>query len=241
MNLIKSFYNVLPFNKASDEMYTKSKFKPIPWPALDSAIQQSTSVLELGCGSGWLSHRIAHNYPNVKVTGIDLIEENVEIARAQNTNAHFYVQDLLIQKKEVDTIISIGVLHHIEKDLSQLMTHAIDLSNKYAFIGLYHKNSRQAMFDFFARYPKHKHRKLFKKMMPHMKDEVQRESWFRDQLEHPYEQCATLELYKKVAKQTNTKLVYVNTNTDDMYDKTMYRLESYEFTGGMIYGLFEKV
>jgi cyclopropane fatty-acyl-phospholipid synthase-like methyltransferase len=240
MELVKSFYKRLPFNKSSNEEYRKSQLKPVPWKSLDCALNNSNTVLELGCGSGWLSHRIAYNYPSKRISAIDLIEENISIAKQQNSAINFSVKDLLLETRKADTVISVGVLHHIDKDIIKLMCHTINLSNKYTFIGLYHTHSRKAMFDFFERYPKHKHRKLFKKMMPHIKNDIQRESWFRDQLEHPFEQTVTLEQYKKVAEQTNTTLSFVNINTDDTYNKTMNRLESYEFTGGMIYGLFEK-
>ena len=119
------------------------------------------------------------------------------------------------------------------------MCKTINISNNYTFIGLYHTNSRQAMFDYFSKYSKEKQKKLFKKMTPHMKSK-QRESWFRDQFENPFEQTTTLAVYKQVAKDTNTKLVFTNISTDKTYDSTRESLESFEFKSGFIYGGFKK-
>ena len=96
------------------------------------------------------------------------------------------------------------------------------------------------MFDFFNNYPTHKHKKLFKKMAPHIKHKEQRESWFRDQFKHPFETTTTLKVYNQVAKDTNTKLVYTNINTDETYNSTMEILETFEFQSGFIYGGFVK-
>ena len=76
-------------------------------------------------------------------------------------------------------------------------------------------------------------------MTPHMKSK-QRESWFRDQFENPFEQTTTLAVYKQVAKDTNTKLVFTNISTDKTYDSTRESLESFEFKSGFIYGGFKK-
>ena len=119
------------------------------------------------------------------------------------------------------------------------MCKTINISNNYTFIGLYHTNSRHAMFDFFSKYSKEKQKKLFKKMTPHMKSK-QRESWFRDQFDNPFEQSTTLDVYKQVAKDTNTKLVFTNISTDKTYDSTRESLESFEFKSGFIYGGFKK-
>ena len=233
--IIKSFYNLLPFNTGNDK-----KEDNIPWPIVVEKLDNCSSITELGCGTGWLSSRIKKRFPNIKATGIDLSDSAINRAKQRAENVNFEVDDILTYNKKADMIISMGVLHHIPNHtINELMAHAISLSNKYTFIGLYHQSSRQAMFDFFESYPIHKRKKLFKKMTPQIKDNSQRESWYRDQFEHPYEQATTLSVYKEVAKQTNTKLIYSNIQSDDTYNYTMDRLNTYEFVSGFIYGVFE--
>lgn len=233
--MIKNFYNLLPFNLGNDK-----KEDNIPWPIVVDKLSECQTVTELGCGTGWLSSRIKKKFPNISVTGIDLSQSAINQANKRSDSVEFIVDDITTYNKHADMIISLGVLHHIPNhDIKDLMSKAINLSNKYAFIGLYHQNSRQAMFDFFESYPVNKRKNLFKKMTPQIKDDSQRDSWYRDQFNHPYEQSTTLKVYEEVAKQTNTNLIYTNIKSDDTYDLTMDRLNTYEFVSGFIYGVFE--
>lgn len=226
----------MPFNFGKD-----TKQSNIPWQDLNKHLVNAKTITELGCGTGWLCKRIKNNYPHLKVTGIDLSETAIQTAGANNNDITWQVKDILKYNKKADIIVSVGVLHHIPNhELQALMEKTINLANKYAFIGLYHKNSRQAMFDFFDRYPKHTHQKLFKKMVPHMTSDTQRASWFKDQFEHPYEVSSSLAMFKNTAVNTNTKLTYCNLDKDDTYNYTMDRLETYEFVSGFIYGGFKK-
>lgn len=239
MSLVKSFYDIMPFNRAGDTDLLNQINKPrTPWPSLDTAVSQSDSVLELGCGQGWLSNRIANNYP-VQVTGIDLIQENIDRAnKYKNNNGNFQVLDIRDCQQKADTVISVGVLHHIPGDINDLVKHAMSLSNRYCFIGLYHDQARRAMFDFYSEYPIDKRRRLFKKMTPWIKTDQHRESWYRDQFEHPYEISVTLNDYK--GWQDKFELAWCNMDSDDVYDSTMKKLKCYEFIPGFIYGLYRR-
>ena len=242
MSLVKTFYDILPFNKSDDDSLRKQINKSnTPWKSLDTAVSNSNTVLELGCGQGWLSNRIANNY-SVEVTGIDLIKENIDRAKGYNIpNTSFNQEDILQTTRTADTVVSIGVLHHIpDHDISFLLEQAILKSNQYCFMGLYHTSSRRAMFDFYDKYPKHKQYKLFKKMTPWIKDETQRKSWFRDQLRHPYEVTIDLSVLQAAAVSTGRKLTWCNFDNDDQYDITMSKLKSYEFIPGFVYAMFEE-
>lgn len=241
MNIVQRFYNALPFNKAPDEIIQESIIKPgTPWPELNNCLSESKTVLELGCGNGWLSNRIAYNFAHIAVTGIDLIEENIAIAnRLKQPNSNFSQESILENCDVADTVVSVGVLHHIpEKDIESLVSDAVTRANKYAFIGLYYKPARDAMWDFFNSVPEHRRYKYFKKMTPWFKDDNQRQSWYRDQLEHPYEVSVDQSLYETVAQRTGYKLTWVS--DVDSYQKAAERLNRWEFTSGFIYGVFEK-
>lgn len=242
MNIIKNFYNLLPFNKAPDSGILSRIEQPgSPWPQLDALLDEADTVLELGCGNGWLSNRIANNWANTSVTGIDLIDSNIETAkRLSRKNSRFYSEDLTHFSRTADLVISVGVLHHVpDADLTSLISKAVLSSKKSAFIGLYHQQSRQAMFDFFHSYPEKSRYKLFKKMTPWFSDEQQRMSWWRDQFQHPYEVSATIEHYQAAARNTGRSLIWTSESSDDVYHSTMSRLQHYEFTSGFIYGVFK--
>tara|TARA_B100000780_G_C21008223_1_gene403624 strand:- start:200 stop:874 length:675 start_codon:yes stop_codon:yes gene_type:complete len=224
----------MPFNIGIDNNTN------IPWPSLCLHLDSAESFTELGCGTGWLCNRVKNKYANIAVTGIDISETAINESKLRSQKINWKIQDLTTYNEKVDVVASIGVLHHIPGySIYDLMCKTINISNNYTFIGLYHTNSRHAMFDFFSKYSKEKQKKLFKKMTPHMKSK-QRESWFRDQFDNPFEQSTTLDVYKQVAKDTNTKLVFTNISTDKTYDSTRESLESFEFKSGFIYGGFKK-
>ena len=232
MNSIIKFYKSLPFNKVSDKLYCKQVNKSkTPWIQLDSCIEDSNDVLELGCGTGWLSNRIANNY-NVNVTGIDILKENIDNAsKYKNKNTEFFEEDILTTTRRADTVVSIGVLHHMpNQNIKNLIRHSVNLANKYAFIGLYYKHSRDAVLEYFDNIPKDKRYKHFKKLTPWITDDVQSKSWFRDQFEHPYECSVTLEDFN----------IGIEHQCFGHYDKnrTLERINNGEFVSGFIYGVF---
>jgi hypothetical protein len=48
-------------------------------------------------------------------------------------------------------------------------------------------------------------------------------------------------MFYKIAEDTGTNLVWVNANTDkELYDISINKIKSFEFTSGFIYGLFER-
>jgi MPBQ/MSBQ methyltransferase len=69
-----SFLNlVVDFAKAEMRLVTKS--------AALLQVQKGDAVLDLACGRGKSSYMIAQLYPDVTVTGVDLLSENVQVAR----------------------------------------------------------------------------------------------------------------------------------------------------------------
>ena len=115
----------------------------------------------------------------------------------------------------------------------------IRIKNKFKEL----KQKKQKAFGVFltAGYPSLEYSKdIFKKMMPHMKNEKQRDSWYRDQFYNPYEDSVTLKTLQEVADETKTKLNYSNLDTDDTYYNVMNKLNTYEFTSGFIYGGYSK-
>jgi cyclopropane fatty-acyl-phospholipid synthase-like methyltransferase len=242
MNIIKQFYSLLPFNKSSDVILLEEISKSgTPWPELDKQLDLCETAIELGSGSGWLSNRISNNWNNLSIIGLDLLESNVETANGlASPNSKFYCEDITTFTRSADLVISVGVLHHIPGfEIIDLMAAAVRSGNRAAFIGLYHLESRRAMFDFFNNYPENKRYNLFCKMTPWFKDDQQRQSWWRDQFFHPYEVSVTIGDYKKVEDMTGYKLTWLSQPTDDVYTYTMERLYRYEFTSGFIYGIFE--
>ncbi len=59
---------------------------PIVLPMLDRmALQPTENVLDVGCGSGWLSRLVAARVPEGRVVGMDISDQMVRRARAAST------------------------------------------------------------------------------------------------------------------------------------------------------------
>lgn len=239
MTSVFEFYDSMPFNKADMTNLLKSRTCPVPWDILNHSLKNCSTVFEIGCGNGWLSHRIANTYPHLSVSAIDFVKENIQLANYKNNSVEFVCKDFLTYSEVADCVISIGVLHHVpEFDIISLVQRAILSSTKYTFLGLYH-TSRSLMFDYFDKVPETKRFKLFKKMNPHIVDSTQLESWFRDQLHHPYETTISIAELQDVATDLGVRIKYLSFDSDDRYTSVMNQLNSFEFTGCMLYVMFE--
>lgn len=82
-----------PRNPQAEQMGDESMARNLAWQAqaiwpqeqalfdryrLDGPIR----ILDLGCGTGEITRRLAQRYPQATVTGVDILEENLAIARA---------------------------------------------------------------------------------------------------------------------------------------------------------------
>jgi SAM-dependent methyltransferase len=62
---------------------------PITLPVLDKLHLAATdNVLDVGCGSGWLSRRISKKVPEGRVVGMDVSDEMVRLARRNSIDYH---------------------------------------------------------------------------------------------------------------------------------------------------------
>ena len=107
-------------------------------------------VLEVGCGNGSQSLYMAERHNPVKVTGIDLIPANIQIAMGQHVNGHpveFNVDDAqqlqTIPSGSIDFLICVeSALHYPQKELFIKQVKRVlkpggrfviaDIVNKYA-------------------------------------------------------------------------------------------------------------
>ena len=72
-------------------------------------------ILDLGCGSGALSARMAALAPNARVTGIDIDAGTIAQAAAAHTlpNLDFAVGDAAAAWAPADAVVSCSLLHHV--------------------------------------------------------------------------------------------------------------------------------
>ena len=73
----------------------------------------SLRICDVGCGTGWLANCLS---VFGSVTGIDLSQEAIEIARLRWPHINFYSNDImtLVDRQEFDVIVCSEVIEHIE-------------------------------------------------------------------------------------------------------------------------------
>ena len=119
---VRQFYENLQFNinespdKAVELIKSNNAVEKIyPFP---EDFYNSETVLELGCGAGWLSNMLAYYY-GIKVVAVDFNKYAIEFGRKVSEilgisqYVDFICKDLYcIDDASYDIVISNGVLHH---------------------------------------------------------------------------------------------------------------------------------
>ena len=84
-----------------------------------SNIEDNSRVLDLGCGYGYVTFKIAEKKLNSKITGIDRVSEKIKFAKKEYklNNLDFISGDILNYEfsLEYDTIIMSNIIEHIDK------------------------------------------------------------------------------------------------------------------------------
>lgn len=138
---VLEFYMKLQFNETSTpemsaELIKNSDVVPHVYPNISDIIH-ADRILEIGCGTGWLSNSIAYYYGN-EVEAIDFNPRAIEHAKLTaevlGISPEFVQADLFEYRTEpADLVISNGVLHHTSDCMSGIET-CIDLTKPGGYI-----------------------------------------------------------------------------------------------------------
>lgn len=119
-NDVLEFYKRLPFNtmnspEAIAEMIQRKNSVTDIYPQ-EGDLYEADTLLEMGCGTGWLSNTIAYYY-GTDITAVDFNPVAVKTAKncaeILGTDVNFQCADLFqYQCEPKDIVISNGVLHH---------------------------------------------------------------------------------------------------------------------------------
>ena len=130
--------------------YSRNKINEV----LKSVYKKNMSILEVGCGLGYVVDLIARNNKNIRVSGSDISKKAIKIAKKKFPQYNFFVDDITtsrkILNKKFDIVIFNQILWYIlEKlDRSFLNSHCILENNGYLIIS-------QAFFKSEQNYGKH--------------------------------------------------------------------------------------
>lgn len=110
---IKDFYDATA-NEWADKWYADDTMLPLLQRFM-SLFHRKPTVLDVGCGTGYESMRLANL--GAQVVGIDISEASIQIARARNPACRFEIMDCLnieLPDMVCDGIVAIALLVHIE-------------------------------------------------------------------------------------------------------------------------------
>ena len=250
---VLEFYKGLPFNyRDSVEEHALSVIKKTRWAGeayemIAPMLKPKTKVLEVGCGTGWLSNRIAY-HDKCDVTAIDFnpvaIERAKEVSEYIGNKVNFEVADLFkYNMKPADLILSLGVLHHTG-DCKGALEKICKSTDGSIFIGLYHKYGRKPFLDEFKNIEGDVAKfKRYCELDTRFDDKVHLFSWFRDQVLHPHETQHTMEEVNEILKDNNMKVVWSSIEGDEkLYeDVARKKLLNNEYWPGFFTFLARKI
>lgn len=98
--------------------YIPGRWKGMAQNLIDRyGLTNSSSILDVGCGKGFLLYEIQLLLPEIKIVGVDISKYAIENCH-ESLKAHFFVQDcrkkLEFPDKYFDLVISINTLHNFE-------------------------------------------------------------------------------------------------------------------------------
>jgi 2-polyprenyl-3-methyl-5-hydroxy-6-metoxy-1,4-benzoquinol methylase len=225
---VLEFYKTLPFNiresvEGSVDAVRRTDHAAA-YPVLAPLLHPGIRVIDVGCGTGWMSNSLAYHHQAV-VTGLDFnpvaIARAREVASAMQLSSEFIVGDLFKFSPDTpfDLAISLGVLHHTDNCAAAVRHVCEDFVKPggHVLIGLYHLDGRRPFLEHFAemRARGATDEQMFaryRELHSQITDDTLLMSWFRDQVLHPHETQHTLQEMMPILDETGFDLVSTSIN-----------------------------
>lgn len=106
------------------------------------------SLLDVGCGSGQFTIRLAEHYPMAKIEGIDISHDAIEIARENLkkvqkplSNVHFFSSYLDEIPRQFDVVTATLVTHHLsDQELISFLRQACQKAKRAVILNDLHRH-----------------------------------------------------------------------------------------------------
>lgn len=102
------------------------------------------TILDIGCGSGFITNVIAYNFPNIEIVALDFsttIDHGRKISEELGIKNVTWIQQNFFDfepGKTYDLVLSNGSIHHMP-DFDRAVKKVKALSRKFIAVGLYNK------------------------------------------------------------------------------------------------------
>ena len=235
---VRAFYEEKPFNHWRSARAAADSLRRNPvaeaYPDLDRLLRSGgvRTILDCGCGSGWLTCALALHY-GVEVTGLDFSLR--ALARARGTAGCLGVAerirliggDLFELRFDgrFDLAVSLGVLHHTA-DTRRAFEHLRRSIHPggHVYVGLYHEPARKTFLDYFRDLLRTEGEALafreFRRLHPSRRKSDHVRSWFHDQVLHPHESSHTLREATEWLEAGGLELVSTSINRFQEFERT---------------------
>jgi len=222
---VLNFYEKLPFNIYGDidnacKNIRKFDLKKV-YPFLFDSISKSKTIIDVGCGGGWLVNSIAYKFDK-DIYGVDFNPVAINFAKKvtskMSNKVSYEVKNIFdyTPSLKFDLILSMGVLHHTHDCLLALdKICKFGKKNSMIYVGLYHKYGRKPFLEFVETIkglPEEESFEEYKKIHK-LEDELHLKSWFRDQVLHPHESLHGLEEVLRIFKKNGYEFTGTSINS----------------------------
>jgi len=136
--------------------YGGYKFMPGRWKPVAEALIENygltndSSVLDVGCGKGFLLYEMKLLLPGLKVAGFDISKHGLENAKEEIKNELFIhrAQDLYpYQDNEFDLVISLGCIHNLRVFELETALKEIERVGRQGYIMMESYRNEQELFN----------------------------------------------------------------------------------------------
>ena len=127
----QSGYTDIKYKKYYD--YSRNNINSV----IKSFNKKNISILEVGCGLGYVVDLIARNNQNIEVSGSDISKRAIQVAKQKFPNYNFFVNDITSRKKvtykKFDIVIFNQILWYILEKLDQSFLNCHHILNKNGY------------------------------------------------------------------------------------------------------------
>ena len=136
--------------------YGGYKFMPDRWKPVAEALIKNydltndSSVLDVGCGKGFLLYEMKLLLPDLKVAGFDISKHGLENAKEEIKDALFIhrAQDPYpYQDNEFDLVISLGCIHNLRVFELEMTLQEIERVGRQGYIMMESYRNEQELFN----------------------------------------------------------------------------------------------
>ena len=113
-------------------------------------LTNNSSVLDVGCGKGFLLYEMKLLLPNLKISGFDISKHGIEHAKEEIKKylfIHRAQKPYPFKNKEFDLVISLGYLHNLKVFELEIALKEIERVGKQGYIMLESYRSEKELFN----------------------------------------------------------------------------------------------